>query len=206
MDVHPLFSTPVAVAQIPDFDAIDRELAERLLVEEQSSPGVVRSNVGGWHSAPDLSLRTEPCYRAVIEMVVAQVGRLVAALAQEARLTLPAYRHVVQAWAMIMRAGDHAVVHHHGDAHWSAVYYVDAGDADPALAESGALVLVDPRRGGRPLPGLDLFSAISSITPRTSSLVLFPGWLQHYVHPYRGRRPRISISCNLVMDVEVAPR
>jgi hypothetical protein len=31
-------------------------------------------------------------------------------------------------------------------------------------------------------------------------LVVFPGWLQHYVHPYRGTRPRVAIACNLTMS------
>ena len=35
---------------------------------------------------------------------------------------------------------------------------------------------------------------------RTDMLVVFPGWLQHYVHPYRGTRPRIAIACNVTMS------
>ncbi|EEA04372.1 hypothetical protein BH160DRAFT_0274 [Burkholderia sp. H160] len=38
------------------------------------------------------------------------------------------------------------------------------------------------------------------IRPRSGMLVVFPGWLQHYVHPYRGTRPRIIIASNVVMS------
>ena len=57
----------------------------------------------------------------------------------------------------------------------------------------------DPRRGGRPIPGLES-GATFTIRPRTGMLVVFPGWLQHYVHPYRGTRPRIAIACNVTMS------
>jgi len=39
------------------------------------------------------------------------------------------------------------------------------------------------------------------IAPRTGALVVFPGWLQHYVHAYVGDRPRICVSSNLTMEV-----
>jgi hypothetical protein len=34
--------------------------------------------------------------------------------------------------------------------------------------------------------------------------VVFPGWLQHFVQPYRGGRPRVSISCNVRLELEPA--
>ena len=81
------------------------------------------------------------------------------------------------------------------------MYYVDAGDPPGEdRPQAGLLALVDPRRGGRPIPEMDLFPSTFTVTPRTGALVVFPGWLQHYVHAYRGARPRISVSCNLAMD------
>ena len=47
--------------------------------------------------------------------------------------------------------------------------------------------------------GLDLFPQRFMVKPRTGALVVFPAWLQHYVHAYRGTRPRLAISANLVM-------
>lgn len=208
----PLFSTPVAVFELPNLDEVNRELAERLLAEEQTAPSWKRANVGGWHSAPDLSRRPEACYRTLLRAVVDQVGHVVAGLAADADAEieagggrgrggapLPRYRYGVTAWAMILRAGGYVVTHDHGDAHWSVAYYVDAGD--PAPAPSGHLVFLDPRRGGRPIPELPLFPSTFELPARTGALVVFPGWLQHYVHAYRGERPRICISCNLTMEL-----
>ncbi len=203
VDRRALFATPLFVFDLDDA-ALDRELAERVLAERQSSPGVARSNVGGWHSPADLAQRTYPCFRRLFELLVERVGATVAMLAAEAREPLPGdLRYQVHGWAMVMEDGGYTALHDHGDAHWSAVYYVDAGDGDVAgHPESGVLVLVDPRRGGRSLPIPNLAPTRFMVRPRTGLLVVFPGWLQHFVHAYRGKRPRISISANFVMALD----
>lgn len=192
-EIAALFETPVLWAELPGTGELNRQLTEALLGEERAGASVSRSNVGGWHSAPDLAQRPGGCFQAITDQVAEHVLDFSRQLAGQ---PLDGYRLDVQGWAMIMRAGDYTVLHDHGDAHWSAVYWVDAGD--PAPAPSGRLVLVDPRRGGRPIPGVDI-PANTVIEPRTASLVVFPGWLQHYVHVYRGDRPRISLSWNLVL-------
>ena len=51
------------------------------------------------------------------------------------------------------------------------------------------------------MPGLEnLLGTTFTVLPRTGRLVVFPGWLLHYVHAYRGQRPRVSISCNVVFE------
>lgn len=201
-----LFETPIATFPDAGDAEHDGELARRLVEEAASSPGLERSNTGGWHSTPDLSMRPEPCYQHVMQRVVGGVqtllGELAAARDQPvANLRL---RFAVQGWAMVMRTGDYAVIHDHAHAHFSTVYYPDAGDADlAAQPHSGLLTFVDPRRTGAALPGIDLYPAQFSIPPKTGMLVVFPGWLQHFVHPYRGTRPRVSISCNVRVEADV---
>lgn len=188
-------------------DELDQELARRLIAESESTPGIQRSNNGGWHSVPDLSRRDEPCYRAVMNMVVDHVRAAFVEVAQAAgeNPALP-FRYAVQSWAMVMGNNDYTILHDHAESHWSVVYYADAGDSDmDAHPSSGLLAFVDPRGGLPATPGVDLFPSTFTVRPRTSSLVVFPGWLQHYVHPYRGERPRVSISCNLRMDIVMPP-
>jgi len=201
MDRFALFPTPLFVYDVPNVDVINRELGELLRAEAQGSPGVHRANVGGWHSAPDLAHRQEPCYRAVMKVIVDHVGATYSKIVSATGLaTSPPWSFAAQAWAMVMRNGDYTIAHDHGDAHWSTSYYVDAGDADLERSpDSGALAVLDPRRGGRPIPGLETGSTFT-VRPRTGMLVVFPGWLQHYVHPYRGTRPRIAIACNVMMS------
>ena len=197
-----LFHTPLSVYDLANVEDMNRDLRDRLCEEARSSPGMRRANVGGWHSPADLALRPDPCFRAVMKLIVDHVGatqsKLVAAMGLSASQS--PWRVAAEAWAMVMRNGDYTIAHDHGDAHWSTTYYVDAGDADlERTPDSGALAVLDPRRGGRPLAGIDPGSTFT-LRPRTGMLVVFPGYLQHYVHAYRGTRPRVAIACNLTLS------
>jgi len=204
VDKFSLFSTPVFVQDIPGLDEINRELRTRLQAESLTSPGVRRANVGGWHSPPDLATRPEQCYRDITRITIDKLGEVCTSLLGGRGPVGAALQFGVQSWAMVMRHSDYTILHDHGDAHWSTTYYVDAGDADMERSpESGALALLDPRRGGRPIPGLESGTTFL-IRPRTGMLVVFPGWLQHYVHPYKGARPRIIIATNAVISLAEA--
>ncbi len=205
MDRSTLFATPVwSFADAADAER-DRELAGRLVAESEQTSGSARSPGGGWHSAPDLTQRREACYEDVLRGVVACVGAAFRDLAQDQGPAVDRrYRFAVQAWATVLRHGDHLPVHDHADAHFAAVYYPHAGDADLAMfPDSGKLCVVDPRRGGTAVPGVELFPSQLAIAPRSGLLVVFPGWLQHFVHPYRGGRPRVSISCNVRLELDL---
>ena len=216
MDHLQLFATPVFVFDVPDTEEINPVLASLLLDESQQVPGLRRSNVGGWHSMPDLATRPEPCFPILMQRIVNHVGHAAAALARQAVTAglapapapdwLASMQWSVTAWGTVMSSGAYTELHEHGDAHWSVSYYVDAGA--PASTEhphSGSLAFVDPRRGGRPLPGLDLPSTIM-VRPRTGLLVVFPGWMQHYVHSYHGAHPRVCIAANVTMTPGQAPQ
>ena len=201
----PLFSTPLAMYDLPGMDEINRDVTARLVAESVSRPSIYRSNVGSWHSQSDLALRPEPSFRALVQHIVGRVRETVDNLAKERAQALPPMRLGAQAWAMVMRSGDYTIPHDHADAHWSTVYYTDSGDADEAAyPDSGLLALVDPRHGGRPMPGLDLVGSTFTARPASGRLFVFPGWLYHYVHAYRGQRPRVAVSCNVTFEM-VAP-
>jgi uncharacterized protein (TIGR02466 family) len=204
MDRLALFSTPVFVYDVPQSEALNRELAERLQAEADSTPGLVRSNRGGWHSPPDLAQRPEQCYRALIRMIVDHVGFTMDSLAATTQPSAShQWRFAPHAWAMVMRDGDYTILHDHITAHWAISYYVDEGNSNSEIhPESGVLAFVDPRRHLRPIPGFDDFNMTTfTVRPKAGRLVVFPGWLQHYVHPYRGTRPRIAIASNVTVGL-----
>ena len=202
MERFDLFATPVFAFRPNDVADLNRELSKLLIAEFESSSGVRRSNIAGWHSTPDLSLREEPCYQRLMRIVVDHVHEAIGQTARARGVALErGLRFAVHAWAMVMRDGDYTVIHDHAQAHWSVVYYVDRGDPAPsARPDSGRLTLQDPRGALSNVPGLDLFPSQFSINPSDGLLVVFPGWLQHFVHPYRGTRPRISVSCNVRVE------
>ena len=74
---------------------------------------------------------------------------------------------------------------------WSGAYYVDAGEGVLGSGMNGNIEFIDPRTGVG-----EAFSSVLRLRPESGAMVLFPGWLKHFVHPYRGTRPRISIAFN----------
>ena len=58
-------------------------------------------------------------------------------------------------------------------------------------------MFVDPRRPPALSGGVPLYPGQFGVTPRTGMLLVFPGWLSHFVHPYTGSRPRVSLSANV---------
>jgi hypothetical protein len=142
-------------------------LTELILSREAGEPGLQVSNVGGWHSAPDL-----------LESADASVSELALRIRTDAAAVGGAGRPI-HAWANVMREGAFHIAHRHGAAVWSGVYYVEAGS-------DGSGVVTFAR-------GLE----VMKIAPATGLLVLFPSDLLHSVAVYTGRTPRISVGFNL---------
>lgn len=192
------FSTDVFVFRPPEAEALNPPLRQALLAERQGGPGVSASEVGGWHSVPDLARRPGPPTRPVMQSIVRHTGEVVRQLAGRRGQTVPPLGWSVEAWAIILDEGGYNRPHDHHPAHFSAAWYVDAGEPptdDHPL--SGAFSVLDPRRATGVIPGLDLWPSSLDIRPESGMLIVFPAWLRHHVHPYRGERPRVVVSANL---------
>ena len=194
-----LFTVPLVLVEDVLDEAANAELAEWALLERDLDEGVQRSIVGGWHSRADLPGRGVPPLDAFFATLVEHVRNVHARLSSGADYEA---RFMLQAWATVMERGHYVQVHDHADAHWSAVYYVDAGDSGDAA--SGRISWINPVGSHRSLPGMDLIPTTFSCTPRTGLLAIFPGWLRHAVEPYQGDRPRIVIAANI--EVQRRPR
>ena len=198
MPLASLFSTPVAMYEHPGMESINQEITEILLAESVSTPSVSRSNVGGWHSPYDLHSRPETCFRKLTDIVLDSAQKTGEAVAKGMGRGFPKVAAKAHMWAMVMGDGHYTSPHTHADSHWATVYYPDAGDANETeYPGSGVITFVDPRSGHLPIPGLEMTVGEFMVSPKTGQLLVFPGWLMHYVHAYRGRRPRVSISCNV---------
>lgn len=187
-----LFSVPLMLAEGIVDEAVNTELAEWILLERELGDGVKRSIVGGWHSKPDLPARgvqpLDDFFRILVDAVQGVHAQVGDGAGYEARFML-------QAWATVLERGHYVQVHDHADAHWSAVYYVDAGDCDDPA--SGRISWINPVGSHRSLPGSTLIPTTFACTPHTGLLAVFPGWLRHTVEPYQGDRPRIVIAANI---------
>lgn len=143
-------------------------LLQAILAREARDPGLRVSNVGGWHSTPDLLAWDDP-----------GVAPLVARILEAAASHCPGVNRM-QAWANVMRQGAAHLAHRHGDVPWSGVYYVDAGDRN-----CGGRITFAHGEAHR------------TMAPADGLLLIFPGDLLHSVETYTGARPRVSVAFNL---------
>jgi len=100
-------------------------------------------------------------------------------------------------WASVYRHGDYLSPHSHNHTMGSVVYCLEWGDPDPEQPLSGRLVFTDPRIAE--CCEVDAGCVTREVTPdmKNGAMVLFPGAMVHFVHPYSGTRPRISLAWNI---------
>jgi uncharacterized protein (TIGR02466 family) len=193
------FANPVLVYPWPDSERLNAELKALILETERRQPGMVRSNVGGWHSDLGVFGWDAPCIRELQERV-----RLASIEMTKGAITKPNVRfranYRLDGWANVVRPGDYHIAHNHPGNVWSGVYYVAIGEAEAGRPYNGQLELLDPRAGPNMLgPPEGLFDLRYTINTQPGLMVIFPSWLRHYVHPFFGSGERISVAFNVAI-------
>ena len=102
-------------------------------------------------------------------------------------------------WASVYRAGDYCMPHSHLRSNVSIVYMLDPGDPDPGDEMAGRLVFADPR-----IPyccPLEPGRVTNLLLPDMAegTMLVFASDYLHSVNPYRGQRPRITLSWNITL-------
>lgn len=198
-----LFSTPLLKARPPDAEALCRELSNRINEHRRSNTGLNRSNLGGWHSAANMTDWGGEPARALANFAVAEVSAHMIDIAKRGKRD---FNWGIEMWANVNRPGDANQLHCHPAAYWSGVFYVDPGGDGERTG--GELLLEDPRypMAYMTVPDLVLRHADGSpmasqypLRPEAGLLVLFPSWLRHSVRPHGGSRERVSVALNLTL-------
>ena len=116
-------------------------------------------------------------------------------------------RWSLQAWANVNRFGDYHDYHNHPHAYLSGTYYVRVPDDREPLetrkdARPGRLTLYDPRACANmtAIRGDPYIDPEFTVEPRPGMVLLWPAFINHFVHPNLSRTPRISISFNVMLD------
>lgn len=195
--VNLVFSTPLLIRTMPEAEQVNTALRTAVLKAEAADNGVRVSNVGGWQSNATFLRWPVPeiaALKAWVDDAVVHMSRLPFSDAMPVEYS--AY-----GWANVNRNGDYNRVHNHGEDHWACVYYVDCGRPVPDRAMNGTIEFRDPRQGAsthsdNKFPGFT-FGHAMLVQPQASMLLVFPGWLDHCVHPFFGDGERISIAINI---------
>jgi len=188
------FPTPIHQEHFADVTKLNAEVARRILALRDKSPGLQKSNLGGWHSETTLLEDLgEPYGSRLGRMFVESVWALLENLFEDID-ALPT-RVNVDAWAIVNEAGHSNQPHIHAGCAWSGVYYIDI---EPGMG--GEIYFQDPRTEAvmNPHPyNLLGTGALVNIAPSPGLMLVFPSFVYHGVHPYRGSKPRISIAFNM---------
>ncbi len=112
----------------------------------------------------------------------------------------------VQSWPNVNRFGDYHDLHNHPHSYLSGTYYVQVPQSGKALAgradrRPGAISFYDPRPQANMTAVKDdpQIEAEYTVMPQAGSILLWPSFLHHFVHPNLSDDPRISISFNIVL-------
>lgn len=189
---HLLFPVQVWRFSNPDIDQSNR-CRDYLLSLEGQTPGVKKTNQGGWQSDDqkifDEKLSTlrgffQQCLQGVL---------------QQNRYREGSELILVNGWANINRRGHFNMPHVHGRCDWSMAYYFDG-----VGSEQGPIYFTDPVLERAANGATEYFVeqpseeqlSIVEIHPSAGELIVFPSWLLHGVKPNHSTEPRITFSCN----------
>ena len=100
-------------------------------------------------------------------------------------------------WANVYRNGDYCLPHSHCRSEASVVYQLTAGDQDELNPLGGCLSFADPRMKSccAEEPGRVTSALLPDMAP--GMMIIFPSQIMHYVNPYTGDTPRITLSWNI---------
>lgn len=110
-------------------------------------------------------------------------------------------------WANVNRRGDYHSPHNHPHSYLSGTYYVTLPDQSGDLGgrgdlSPGAITLYDPRPQANmnAIRGDAQVASEHTILPQPGMILMWPSFLQHFVHPNFSHDPRVSISFNLMLE------
>jgi len=168
-------------------------LAHQLRKEQ---PGIDRSNVGGWHSDGNIFARRQTALIELSKHLQAALQQI-SVVANQVLDVRVNFQATIFGWMNIHTTGGYHQPHYHPGTTWSGVYYIQTGETVPNFPLSGCIQFVDPRSRCETGPDMAVSHlGIMSVQPEDGLLLLFPSYLEHYVHPYFGRGERISLAFN----------
>tara|TARA_A100001035_G_scaffold151345_1_gene119173 strand:+ start:22 stop:603 length:582 start_codon:yes stop_codon:yes gene_type:complete len=176
-----------------DIQLDNETLSNHIIHWSKQDPGVKKTNMNGWHSKPEMHLKSE------YQQLVQELYKMQEEIYQEE--WLDRRPKLGNMWANINYSGGYNRPHVHPNCLFSGVYYVKANK------NSGVFVANDPRPGiqttmpsrkpGR--PPKHLWREVH-LEPIPGRIIMFPAWLWHCVEPNQSNDIRISISFNFIQD------
>jgi len=176
-----------------DIQLDNNKMAQDIINWSNQDPGVSKTNVKGWHSKPEMHLKSE------YQQLVQELYKMQEEIYQEEWLDRKP--RLGNMWANINYPGGYNRPHVHPNCLFSGVYYVKSNK------NSGVFIANDPRPGIQTMmptrkpgrPPKHLWREVH-LEPIPGRIIMFPAWLWHCVEPNQSNDIRISVSFNFLQD------
>ena len=191
-----IFPNPFLTVRLDDSEALNRDLLKEIAKRQKAESGIGRSNQMGWHSATDLFERKEPAHARL----AAELRAIVAACTAKVMPDVPKdllVRH--EGWINLSPTYALNAPHDHPGSFWSGTYYIKVpvpADAEDKL--SGAIEFIDPRGsiGSNARFETNFTRPKFTARPVAGTLLLWPSFVKHWVHPNLAGEERVSAAFN----------
>jgi uncharacterized protein (TIGR02466 family) len=198
-DLRLLWATPIFVRRNTPPPAWTAGLERLIRARKAEDPGQQRSQYGGWQSSGDWLDSEAPEIVALESEIRQSILDCLASLIPAGAET--SVRIGLTGVANVLPTGGYHTWHAHPGAHLAGTYCVNAGEVDPANPRSGTVCFYEPRAGGAMLHNRLLgFAEDFEVTQQTGTIILFPGFVGHSVHPYTGAGERIVVAFNAEVE------
>lgn len=191
-----LWPTLLLRRDLPGAELGNKVLREEILAMEAENPELTTDYLGG-----NFLARENPAIAWLRDCV----NRSVIDYAKRAGIDYE-MKWSLQAWPNVNRFGDYHDLHNHPHCWLSGTYYVAVPQSNEALPgrkdrRPGSISFYDPR----PQANMNAVAkdpqveAEYSLLPKPGTILLWPAFLHHFVHPNLSKDLRISVSFNVVL-------
>ena len=191
----PLWQTTMVETE-PRWTLMRQAMLDKIGQLLQSERSVAKTNFGGWQSPGDLYKHRE--FTWLMERIIERANEVASSYSREKRFDGGVM------WANVNGQFNFNAMHIHADALMSGVIYLKV-----AREDQGVIQFFDAREGSpasywRCFLDLrdetEMTQGVVTVTPREGDILLFPGWLKHWVTPNLTDDMRVSVSFNLTMS------
>jgi uncharacterized protein (TIGR02466 family) len=190
-----MFPVPLLM-QAEERADLNRRFVAEALARRGKEAGVGRSNRYGWHSNADFFQRKEEAHAELAEII----RQFVQKATKQMMPKLPGdLAPSCEGWVNINPTHALNSPHDHPGSFWSGTYYAQV--PLPTREEdkmSGAIEFLDPRGSLGTSARIETPFTRSKFTlrPAAGTLLLWPGYLRHWVYPNMSKEDRFTVSFN----------
>jgi uncharacterized protein (TIGR02466 family) len=191
-----LWPTILLQRSLPGHEAANRVLLQTLMAQDAAQADMTTD-----YLCDNLFTREDPAFR----WLKGCVNKTVIDYLRHLGMDYP-INWSLQAWVNVNRLGDYHDTHNHPHAYLSGTYYVCLPEPGGEIGSrkdlrSGCITFYDPR-GAVNMTAIKRdpnIEAEYTLRPAAGTILLWPAFLYHFVHPNLSREPRVSISFNVVL-------